>query len=130
MAVAIETTNPRSWYTGKNPNVWRDEQESLVKKELENWQHRTILRVLITTALTAQGQANFSADKRTSENEYFVRLDKGQTENLFGVAFPRLVEAMKNKERDVKKLDEIKHGKRGRNNPSPADRRVGKKSKR
>ncbi|ERF73317.1 hypothetical protein EPUS_03150 [Endocarpon pusillum Z07020] len=102
-AVAIETTNPRSWYTGKNPNLWRDEQKR---------------------------QADLNADKRTSENEYFVRLDKRQTENLFGAAFFRLMVAMKNKEKDVKKLDEITHGKRGRNNPGPADPRAGKKSKR
>lgn len=101
-----------------------------MEKELGNWQHRTILRVLITTAVTAREQAHPSADKRTSDNEYFVRLDKGQTESLFGATFCRLVEAMKNKEKDMKKLDEMTHGKRKRNDPDPVDPRVVKKSRR
>ncbi|KAF7512107.1 hypothetical protein GJ744_002820 [Endocarpon pusillum] len=82
MVVAIETTNLRFWYTGKSPNVWRDEQKRCVKRT-GKLARSNYSSSLITTALTAQGQADLSAEERTSENEYFVRLDKGQTREPF-----------------------------------------------
>ena len=99
-------------------------------EEVVHWQDRTILRVLISTALKAQKEPDLSATECTSKNEYFVRLDKNQTETLFGAAFFRLMQAMKNKESDIRKLDEITHGKRKRDAPGPANPRGGQKSRR
>ena len=85
-----------------------------MESELEYWKDRIILRILVTTASKARGRPDLRASESTSNEEYFVRLDELETPKLFGDAFARLAVAMKHKDKNVKRLDEIRRANRKR----------------
>jgi hypothetical protein len=53
--------------------------------------------------MKAQGGPDLSVSNCTSKEEYFIRCDKSETEKLFGVAFNRLMVAMKEKNTDIER---------------------------
>jgi hypothetical protein len=69
--------------------------------------------------MKAQGRPDLSVSNCTSKEEYFIRCDKSETEKLFGVAFNRLMVAMKEKNTDIERLDEMRRDKRGREAKEP-----------
>lgn len=82
-----------------------------MESEWEQWKGKTILRILISTAVKSKKKSDLDASECVTDKEYFIRLDKDEIENLFGVAFHRLVTAVREgNNKTIPKLDELRSG--------------------